>query len=101
MFLADYFQIGEDNMPETTEKKLRTREAASFLTALGYKTAPATLDKLACVGGGPEYETWGRSRLYTPPRLLAWAHSRSRIKRSTSDPGRPVGKIDPGQPVAA
>ena len=81
-------------MPETTEKKLRTRGAASFLTDHGYQIAPATLDKLACIGGGPEYETWGRFRLYSPPKLLAWAHARSRVKRSTSDPGRPIGEAD-------
>jgi len=77
--------------------KLRTREAAAFLTAHGYKTAPATLDKFASVGGGPEYETYGRLRRYTPAVLLDWARSRCRVRKSTSDPGRPLSEPNAGE----
>jgi hypothetical protein len=71
-----------------SERKLGRKDAAQFLTDLGYKTAPATLAKLACVGGGPPFESFGRRPLYEPEFLLAWARSRSTgIRQSTSDPG--------------
>jgi hypothetical protein len=39
------------------ECRLDRRQAAAFLTARGYRTAPAALAKLACVGGGPTFES--------------------------------------------
>ena len=39
------------------ESRLDRRQAAAFLTARGYRTAPATLAKLACIGGGPTFES--------------------------------------------
>jgi hypothetical protein len=56
-----------------------TRKAADTLTAEGYPTSPATLTKYRCIGGGPEYEMWGRRVGYTVPNLLKWARSR-RVK---------------------
>src|SRR5215469_8517723 len=50
--------------------------------------APATLAKLACLGGGPPFESFGRRPLYREADLLAWAQSRtSGPRRSTSDAG--------------
>ncbi len=70
------------------ERRLSRKEAAEFLTNRGYKTAPATLAKLASIGGGPVFESFGRKPLYTPPNLLRWAQARSSgPRRSTSDPG--------------
>jgi hypothetical protein len=70
------------------ERRLDRKEAAQLLTARGYKTAPATLAKLACIGGGPAFESWGRRPLYRETELLAWAKARSTgPRRSTSDPG--------------
>jgi hypothetical protein len=67
---------------------LDRKEAAQFLTSRGYKTAPATLAKLACLGGGPVFESFGRRPLYRETELLAWAKARSTgLRRSTSDPG--------------
>jgi hypothetical protein len=64
------------------------RQAADFLTARGYRTAPATLAKLASIGGGPIFESFGRKPLYREADLLAWAEARtSGPRRSTSDPG--------------
>ena len=37
------------------KKYLNRREAAAYLTALGLKTSPNTLQKQATVGGGPPY----------------------------------------------
>ena len=70
------------------ECKLDRRQAAAFLTARGYRTAPATLAKLACIGGGPTFESFGRKPLYREADLLAWAKARTTgPRRSTSDPG--------------
>jgi len=41
------------------QRRLDRKEAAQFLTAHGYRTAPATLAKLACIGGGPAFESFG------------------------------------------
>jgi hypothetical protein len=70
------------------ESRLDRRQAAAFLTARGYRTAPATLAKLACVGGGPTFESFGRKPLYLEADLLSWAKSKTTgPRRSTSDPG--------------
>jgi hypothetical protein len=70
------------------EKKLGRKEAAQFLSERGYKTAPATLAKLACIGGGPVFQSFGRKPLYREADLLAWAQARTTgPRRSTSDPG--------------
>ena len=69
-----------------SERRRDTRQAAQFLTDLGFKTAPATLNKLRCVGGGPEFELWGRRPLYTDLSLLKWVQARTTpARRSTSD----------------
>ena len=70
------------------ERLLDRKEAAQFLTSRGFKTAPATLAKLACLGGGPVFESFGRRPLYREDVLLAWAAARTTgPRRSTSDPG--------------
>ena len=70
----------------TIEPRRDTRQAAAFLTDNGYKTAPATLNKLRCVGGGPEFELFGRRPIYSEKSLLEWARARTTsARRSTSD----------------
>ena len=70
------------------ERLLDRKEAAQFLTSHGYRTAPATLAKLACLGGGPVFESFGRRPLYRDVDLLAWAEAKTTgPRRSTSDPG--------------
>jgi hypothetical protein len=50
--------------------------------------APATLAKLACVGGGPQFHRAVRTPLYPREELDAWAAERlGKLKRSTSDAG--------------
>jgi hypothetical protein len=76
-------------MHHDCERKLDRRQAAQFLTDHGYRTAPATLAKLACLGGGPTFESFGRRPLYRQADLIAWAEARTTgPRRSTSDPGR-------------
>jgi hypothetical protein len=70
------------------ERRLDRKQAAQFLTDLGYRTAHATLAKLACIGGGPIFESFGRKPLYREADLLAWAEGKTTgPRRSTSDPG--------------
>lgn len=67
---------------------LNRRDSARFLTERGYKTAEATLAKLACVGGGPVFRSFGRKPLYHPDDLLGWAQGRcTGTRASTSDQG--------------
>ena len=70
------------------ERRRDRKQASQFLTEQGYKIAPATLAKLACIGGGPTFVSFGRRPLYLESDLLAWAQSRTTgPRRSTSDPG--------------
>lgn len=72
----------------TTMMWLDRKQAAQFLTERGYRTAHATLAKLACLGGGPIFQSFGRKPLYREADLVAWAHARTTgPRRSTSDPG--------------
>src|SRR5262249_12737301 len=59
------------------DTRLDTRQASAFLAERGYKTAPATLNKKRCVGGGPEFELFGRRPLYTEKALLEWVQART------------------------
>jgi hypothetical protein len=58
------------------EKRYRRKEAAAFLTNLGLPIATATLAKYAVVGGGPEFQVWGRFPVYLETSLRAWAEQR-------------------------
>jgi hypothetical protein len=72
-----------ENVPDPA---LDTKEASGFLTDHGFKTSPATLNKYRCIGGGPQYDLFGRKPIYRPPALLEWARSRTKFGlRSTSD----------------
>ncbi len=50
--------------------------AAAFLAERGCQTAPKTLAKLRCVGGGPEFRRFGRKIVYETSALLKWAEAR-------------------------
>jgi hypothetical protein len=77
------------------ERRLDRKQASQFLTDLGYRTAQATLAKLACVGGGPVFESFGRKPLYREADLLAWAEAKTTgPRRSTSDPGRAARGVE-------
>jgi hypothetical protein len=69
--------------------RLRRAEASRYLAEVhGVSTAPATLAKLAVVGGGPAYELWGRVPYYPTGSLDRWAAARLSPRRSTSDRGK-------------
>jgi len=73
-------------MLNEVERRLDRKQAAQFLTDRGYRTAPATLAKLACLGGGPVFRSFGRKPLYLAADPIAWAEARtSGPRRSTSE----------------
>ena len=77
------------------ECRFDRKQAAAFLSERGYRTAPATLAKLACLGGGPVFESFGRRPLYREVDLLAWAQARTTgPRRSTSDAGLSLRSAD-------
>ncbi len=70
-----------------TKSRLRRSEASAYLEerwGVAYK--PSTLAKLACIGGGPRFEHFGRWPVYPVEELDKWADGRlSKLKASTSD----------------
>lgn len=67
--------------------RLRRWEASQYLLSeYGIELAPATLAKLACIGGGPPFQKAGRVQLYPTDLLDEWAVTRlGAVVRSTSE----------------
>lgn len=59
----------------------RTKDAADYVGV-----SPQYLEKLRCVGGGPEFVKFGRAVRYEKTALDRWIASNRR--RSTSDIGK-------------
>jgi hypothetical protein len=59
-----------DKIPPET--RFTTYELAAALTELGLPTGKKTLDRKACVGGGPPYQIYGRRRIYLWADVVAW-----------------------------
>jgi hypothetical protein len=75
-------------MPNIVQRRYRRKEAAEYLEAHhGVKRAPATLAKLAVIGGGPRfYKAGARTVLYDADELDRWAvELLGRPLSSTSD----------------
>ncbi len=68
-------------------RRMRRKQASEYLFEVhGVSLSPATLAKLAVVGGGPEYQKDGPFPLYAPPNLDAFAERRlGPLRGSTSD----------------
>lgn len=60
----------DDDLP------LTRREAAEFISTHYGPFSPNTLAKLACIGGGPEFEKFGRAPIYRRGKLVQWAEAR-------------------------
>jgi hypothetical protein len=74
---------------QSSPPRLRRKKACVYLKQVhGIDRAPATLAKLASVGGGPKFEHIGRVPVYPIQELDNWATKLiSALKSSTSDPG--------------
>jgi hypothetical protein len=79
--------IDRDGDAMTACKNLRRKAASQYLEdKYGIHRAPATLAKLAVIGGGPPFRRDGRTPLYSTDDLDQWAISRlSAPMRSTSE----------------
>ncbi len=66
---------------------LRRSDAANYIqTTFGFSCSRQWLAKLAVTGGGPVYRKAGRTPIYAPADLDAWARARiGEPQRSTSD----------------
>ena len=76
------------NMPKHLLKpRLRRWEASEYMAFMhGLTVAPATLAKLASIGGGPGFHRVGRIPLYPRDELDRWATEKlGRVVKSTSD----------------
>jgi hypothetical protein len=73
-------------IPSDHETLLSRKALAEALTLSGFPTARSTLAKLACHGGGPKFQKYGRVPLYKWSDAVEWARSRlTRPVRSTSE----------------
>jgi hypothetical protein len=67
-------------------KLLNRRQASEYLLGRGISRTQSTLAKLATVGGGPEFQKFGRQAVYTEESLDHWLESKlSAPKRSSSE----------------
>jgi hypothetical protein len=68
---------------------MRRADAAEYIqSTYGFPCSRQWLAKLAVIGGGPVYRKAGRTPLYAPADLDAWAEGRiSAPVRSTSEAG--------------
>jgi hypothetical protein len=74
--------------PAQYQRYRRTEASVYLKRKWGIDYAPATLAKVASIGGGPRFESAGRFPLYPEPELDAWASARlSPLKSSSSDTG--------------
>jgi hypothetical protein len=73
-------------IPESPAALLRRKATAEALTEAGYPVTEKTLATKAVRGGGPSYQTFGRTVLYRWSDALAWAEGRlSAPRRSSSE----------------
>jgi len=60
------------------------QEAADHLSQRGYPIKKATLQKLASIGGGPNYRIFGNRALYSTDDLDAWVKAKIGPYRSST-----------------
>jgi hypothetical protein len=74
--------------PHLRRPRLRRWEAAEYLGLVhGLQIAPATLAKLASIGGGPAFHRANRTPFYPVDELDRWAEARlGGLVHSTSEP---------------
>ncbi len=79
--------VHDDAHNADTTRYLRRADAAAYVTSrFGFSCSRQWLAKLAVTGGGPIYRKAGRTPIYAPADLDAWARARiGAPQRSTSD----------------
>jgi hypothetical protein len=60
------------------------KKSAEYVRQRGLPITPGTLQKLACVGGGPRYSLFGNKAVYAGADLDAWIDERLGTPRSTA-----------------
>lgn len=86
--------VSSKNEAEAQSCFLRRADAALYVTrTYGFPCSRQWLAKLAVIGGGPMFRKAGRTPIYAPQDLDAWAKDRiGAPQRSTSDaPRKPAG----------
>ena len=63
----------EGNFEKNGERRLIRKDAADYLTNIGFPTTPAMLAKMACKGGGPEFVRFRKRPVYPISKLIEWA----------------------------
>lgn len=79
--------LPNDARPADPTRFFRRSDAARYIqTTFGFPCSRQWLAKLAVTGGGPVYRKAGRTPIYAPADLDAWASARiGEPRRSTSD----------------
>ena len=67
-----------------TKRFLTRPEAANYLTNCGLPVSKNTLQKMACLGGGPNYRIFGNRSVYRPIDLDEWAENRMSYPRQNT-----------------
>jgi hypothetical protein len=67
------------------DKPLDTEATSNALAAMGFPYAPASFDRMRCVGGGPRFLKHGSRVFYRPSALRDWITSKTRELSSTSE----------------
>ena len=85
--------VHDDTRQAETVRFLRRSDAAQYVqVTYGFPCSRQWLAKLAVIGGGPVYRKAGRTPIYAPADLDAWASARiGRPQRSTSDGSTSAG----------
>ena len=86
--------IAKARLPAQLQKpKLRRWEAAQYLEWVhGLRVAPATLAKLASIGGGPAFHRARRTPLYPTNELDHWAEQRMGVLLTSTSEVMPCKK---------
>jgi hypothetical protein len=88
--------VAQEYSPMEGSVRFRRREASQYLRDQHcVSIAPATLAKLACLGGGPRFRKFNRIPLYDAVDLDAWVDERlTAPRRSTSEASSSGGSVN-------
>ena len=73
----------------TTTEWMRRKEAGAYCQSRGFPVSANYLRKLACIGGGPQFQYFGRVPMYKREWLDEWIASKL-SDVTTNTVGRPT-----------